>query len=86
MLLYYQDTCLHIRIHINGTTKTVGINLVIKTGVVYKISCNDCSSVYAGQTDLSLKKCCYVHSLYVKNADERSVVAMHSINNSYQFD
>ena len=54
--------------------------------VSYKIKCKDCPDVYVGQTGRTFKKRSYEHLLCVKNADERSVIAMHSINNNHNFD
>ena len=57
-----------------------------KIGVVYRISCKDCTSVYIGQTSTTLKKRYCEHSTNIKNADERPVVAMHSVDNKHLFD
>ena len=37
-----------------------------KAGVIYKIKCNDCSTVHIGQTGRSLSKRCYEHLSRVK--------------------
>jgi hypothetical protein len=56
-----------------------------KSSVVYKISCNNCTQHYIGETEKQLKTRLHEHQLCVKRKDHLSLVAQHSYENNHTF-
>lgn len=63
-------------------------NKLNKTGVIYKIKCNDCECVYIGETKRSLYMRIKEHQYYVKKNKKTSVLATHSnkCNHTFNFE
>ena len=55
-------------------------------GVVYKIKCKDCDSVYVGQTSRALKTRVKEHIKALAKLDENSLLAKHHMFHSHQID
>ena len=55
-------------------------------GIVYKIKCKDCDSVYIGQTSHPLKTRVKEHAKAIATLDENSLLAKHHMRHSHQID
>ena len=55
-------------------------------GVVYKIKCEDCDSVYFGQTSRALKSRMKEHTKALATLDEKSLFAKHHMLHSHRKD
>ena len=55
-------------------------------GVVYKIKCKDCDSVYVGQTSRALKTRVKEHTKAIATLDKNSLLAKHHVFHGHQID
>uniref|UniRef100_A0A8D9BPX0 Reverse transcriptase domain-containing protein n=1 Tax=Cacopsylla melanoneura TaxID=428564 RepID=A0A8D9BPX0_9HEMI len=58
----------------------------IKSGIVYKIDCENCSSSYIGESGQYLKKRMYQHNYDIKRDNNVSALTNHAFENSHKFD
>lgn len=76
----------------NSTLKSIYSNTKDKyeskqiSNVIYKVTCNDCSNVYIGQTSKKLETRLKQHQQYVNKKHPHSALASHSLDNSHCFD
>jgi len=60
---------------------------MLRTNVVYKLSCKDCSATYVGQTCRTLKTRISEHKNHIRrNTTTQSVITEHRLNFSHEFD
>ncbi|KAK3745701.1 hypothetical protein QZH41_007915 [Actinostola sp. cb2023] len=57
-----------------------------RTGIVYKIKCDDCDFVYYGQTERSLKTRTTEHKRAISHNYSNSKIAQHANNTGHTFD
>lgn len=62
------------------------VDKLYKTDVIYKINCKNCDKSYIGETKRHLHKRVDDHKRYVRNNDEKSVIALHCVQNNHSFD
>ena len=55
-------------------------------GIVYKIRCKSCDSVYVGQTSRALKTRVKEHAKAIATLDENSLLAKHHVLHKHEID
>ncbi|UYV73008.1 hypothetical protein LAZ67_10001503 [Cordylochernes scorpioides] len=57
-----------------------------KSNAIYSVACNDCESVYVGETGRKIENRIKEHKYNIRSKDPRSLLYQHTLNTGHSFD